>query len=139
MKKVEVIFCCCFECEVERSLDFILRALQGHRRCIDSTIAYLSQRHCIQERKETRSAGQGSLLLANRSGIPEVSGSLSQPDRKYRLRGEAPCLFGTRPMGKTAAGLQLGRFRLAMFNSKCNYLLGQRAKACGEASLQGRL
>lgn len=136
MKKVEVIFCCCFECEVERSLDFILRALQGHRRCVDSTIAYLSPGHCIQERKETHSAGQGSLLLANCSGIPEVCGFLSQAGRKYRLRGEAPCLFGTCPMGKTDADLQLGGFRLAMFNSKGNYLLGHRAKACGEASSQ---
>lgn len=136
MKKVEVIFCCCFECEVEQSLDFILRALQGHRRYVDSTISYLSPRHCIQERKETHSAGQGSLLLANCSGIPEVSGFLSQLGQKYWLGGEAPRHFGTCTMHKTAAHLQLGRFRLAMFNSKGNYLLGQHAKACGETSLQ---
>ena len=139
MKKVEVIFCCCFECEVEQSLDFILRALQVHRQCVDSTIAYLSPRHCIQERKETHSAGQGSLLLAKCSGFPEVSGFLSQPSQKYLLRGEAPSRFGTCVTRKTAADLQLGRFGLTMFNRKGNYFLGQRAKACGEASLQGCL
>lgn len=58
VKKVEVIFCCCFECEVEESQDFILRALQGHRRCVDSTIAYLSQG--IAYKKEIYSTGQGS-------------------------------------------------------------------------------
>jgi len=136
MKKVEVIFRCCFECEVEQSLDFILRALQGHRRCIDSTIAYLSPGHCVQE---THSAGQGSLLLANCSGIPEVRGFLSQPSWKYQLRGEALRHTGTRTMHKTATDLQLGRFGLAMFNSKGNYLLGQCAKAWGEPSLQACL
>lgn len=139
MKKVEAIFCCCFECEVEQSLDFILRALQGHRRCVDSTIAYLSPRHCIQERKETHGTGQGSLLLANCSSTPEVSGFLSQPDPNYWLRGEALHCFGTHTISKTDTDLQLGTLGPATFNSKGNYLQGHRAKACGKASLQGVL
>lgn len=114
MRKVEVIFCCCFECEVEQSLDFTCRALQGHRQCIDSTIAYLSPGHCTQERKEMQSTGQGSLLLANCSSIPGVRSFPSQSETPAQRCSTTPLWH----MRKTAVDLGLSRFGLTAFNCR---------------------